>query len=152
MRAILISTMIIFFCLGVQMVYLLDDAVYAEQCGKGACENFLKWRTPTPPITRDNIPGVQSGVDGLNGTIGVLNPMQQQSTVYTVMAWFGYALQAILFILKTLFYSTVGFYLFAVEFLYLPSYMALTFSTLVGLSWAFTLWQWVSAKDVRGGA
>jgi len=152
MRAIMISTMIVFFCLGVQLLYLLDDAIYAETCGDGTCRNLLMWRTPTPPITRDSIPGVGVGSDGLNGTLGVLTPMQQQSTVYTVMAWFGYALQAILFILTTLYYSTVGFYYFATSYLYLPSYLAVTFSALVNLTWAFALWQWVSGKDVRGGA
>jgi len=147
MRGIMISLAIMFFCLSVQVVYDVDDAVLAE-----TGDHFLMWRTPEPPLTRDNIPNVKPGSEGLNGSIGIMNVMQQFVGVSEVVGFFGFAYQAAKLILSTLFYSTAGFYWFAKDYLFVPEYLALTASLLVNVTHLFVLWQWLSGKDIRGGA
>ena len=148
MRGILISLGIIFFCLSVEVLYGLDDAVYAE-----TGTYILQSRFNTqPPITRDNIPKLGAGRSGLNQTVDeLMEPMQQQTGVTDVMGFFGFMFQGIMFILNSIFYSTIGFYWWAQASLYVPQYMALTFSVLIAMAHAFTIIQWLGSKDIRGG-
>jgi hypothetical protein len=155
MRGILIALGIIFFCLTVEVIYALDDAVCVEEYGRVCDVNttgFLMFRTQAPPINRDTIPQISPDRSGLNGTVDeILQPMQQQTGVTDVMGFFGFMFGSIMFLLNVFFNSTVGFYWWAQANLYLPSYLALTFQALIILNYVFVILQWVASKDIRGG-
>lgn len=147
MRGILISLGIIFFCLSVEIIYGLDDAVYAESGNR-----LLTQRLENTPLNRNNIPNINLNRDGLNQTVSDLStPMQQQVGVTDVMGYFGFMFGGLLFILNTLIYSTVGFYWWSQANLLVPSYLALTFQAFILLAHSLTILQWVSGKDIRGG-
>lgn len=146
MRGVLISLAIIFFCLSVEVLYMLDDAVYVE-----TGDRFLQARTQEPYLDRDSLPNVQAGTSGLNETLEYTSPQQQISGVSEVMGFFGFVYQSFLFLIKTLFYSTAGFYWWAIQNLHFPQYLALTGSLLVNMAHALAVVQWLSGKDIRGG-
>lgn len=152
MRGILISLAIVFFCLSTELVYLLSDQIELETGFP-----LIQRQTTRPPINRSGFGAanysIHSGENGLDEQVGVLRVAEQVTgVVRDVIAVFGFAYNALKFIINVLFISTAGFYWWAQDNLYLPSWMSATFTILINLNHAFVIYQWLSKTDIRAGA
>ena len=150
MRGLMISIMIIIFCMSIEIVNSVEATHFAE-----TGRPIFGWGTNTSMNYRD-IEGVQN--NDMEGVLtGFVSPKEQpQGLVADLLNTVVYIVKAGTFLVNVLWKSTIGFGSFIqnlgrADLHCVPSYIALPLMVLVNLNHAFVILQVMTGRSLKDG-